>query len=478
MTQPRTLHVETEELLARAAELEDPIADRPSEDPAPPCHLAMTRAAAQQLSLSADNIRLYLTVAEREWRRLAESLRNAAKAYDEVDEGAAEAINSQTAMSLAARGPAGGALTAAQLSDTPVAAMADTSAFADLKQRALDNEAGDQGASFLRFAEAWEAHQRTLLEVRYRFRPFQHWYCEASHAVEQSFDLQRGWLDQMAAMCGKMADQARGVMLTQRWAQREHIWFQNTTVKYADLVQLDEQYRRLPKFRQSIMEIYAQLQAESDEVLAEYQRRASLPLAPLTPPKPPIAYRIAPPPKPISESPPPDVPISGGGAVPQPTNESPLDSANLFDSLGMSSLPSSSMPNAVTTNDSSDAWMGAPGLAAGVPAPKAAALRGGGVPGPARLPIGLPATSSSVPRSPSGAFPAADLGRAESGAMGSGGMGMAPLRGPGGKDQGGGKAGKRPQRDEEALYTEERPWTQGIIGRRRLKDAPDAEEPK
>jgi hypothetical protein len=33
--------------------------------------------------------------------------------------------------------------------------------------------------------------------------------------------------------------------------------------------------------------------------------------------------------------------------------------------------------------------------------------------------------------------------------------------------------GKRAQQDQEALYTEERAWTEGVIGRRRAKDAPD-----
>ena len=49
--------------------------------------------AAARLALNADTIRMYLKGCEREWRNLAKSLRNAAKAYEEVDKGAAEAIN-------------------------------------------------------------------------------------------------------------------------------------------------------------------------------------------------------------------------------------------------------------------------------------------------------------------------------------------------------------------------------------------------
>lgn len=48
--------------------------------------------------MSADNVRLYLSVGERERRRLAQSLRKAAKAYEENDENAAEALSTGTSM--------------------------------------------------------------------------------------------------------------------------------------------------------------------------------------------------------------------------------------------------------------------------------------------------------------------------------------------------------------------------------------------
>lgn len=46
--------------------------------------------------------------------------------------------------------------------------------------------------------------------------------------------------------------------------------------------------------------------------------------------------------------------------------------------------------------------------------------------------------------------------------MGPGGMGAAPLGAQG--DRGLGK-GKRLQQDDDAIYTENRAWTEGIIGR-------------
>ncbi len=90
----KTLRVEQQELLSRAAELEAPLPAAPTENPRPPCALASAQNAARQLSFSADNMRDYLAAGDRERRRLAQSLRNAAKAYGRIDEANADALNS------------------------------------------------------------------------------------------------------------------------------------------------------------------------------------------------------------------------------------------------------------------------------------------------------------------------------------------------------------------------------------------------
>src|ERR1700761_8060123 len=91
MTQ--TLNVEYEELMARAAEIERALPAIPASNPQGPCPLSFVGDAATQLAMSADSMRLYLKACEREWRTLAKSLRNAAKAYEEVDEGSANSMN-------------------------------------------------------------------------------------------------------------------------------------------------------------------------------------------------------------------------------------------------------------------------------------------------------------------------------------------------------------------------------------------------
>ncbi|MCV7117900.1 hypothetical protein H7I93_11890 [Mycobacterium nebraskense] len=83
---PETLKVEYEELMARANEIEAALPPIPATNPAGPCALSFVTDAATQLALSADSMRLYLRACEREWKALAKSLRNAAKAYEEVDE--------------------------------------------------------------------------------------------------------------------------------------------------------------------------------------------------------------------------------------------------------------------------------------------------------------------------------------------------------------------------------------------------------
>ncbi|WP_275578838.1 hypothetical protein [Mycobacterium riyadhense] len=86
MSQPQTLTVDQQEILARANEVEAPMAEPPTNVPAAPCTLTAAQNAAEQLDLSAENMRTFLAAGHRERQRLATSLRNAAKGYGEVDD--------------------------------------------------------------------------------------------------------------------------------------------------------------------------------------------------------------------------------------------------------------------------------------------------------------------------------------------------------------------------------------------------------
>lgn len=83
-TEP-TLNVEYDELMKRADELEVPIPGPFNYSPQPPSQLVQATGAAAQLALSAEDMRRYMAAGMREWQNLAESLRNAAKAYEETD---------------------------------------------------------------------------------------------------------------------------------------------------------------------------------------------------------------------------------------------------------------------------------------------------------------------------------------------------------------------------------------------------------
>ncbi|WP_082954781.1 MULTISPECIES: hypothetical protein [unclassified Mycobacterium] len=470
LTQPQTLSVEYQELMARADEVEAAIPGQPADNAEAPCALAMVTAAVAQLALSADNMRLYLGVGVRERGRLAESLRNAAKAYEEVDENSQEAIDDGTSVQAAAPGVTGEGPDPVALGDTKKvgASSIEPTPYCPVRQAAEEIAELDQGVSLDLFAQTWADHQRTLLEARYRFRPFVEWYGDATYAVEDNFDSHRSWLDQMAALSGTMVSQAQGVVSTHRWAVTEH-----PTV--AQLKELDDAWvyfqGHLPaehwkgSVKPALEEEYARLQKKSEEVLAEYQRRAALPLAPINPPKPPAAYYVAPPPEPGSYETDPDTPY----------DELPYGDEYLNTPTGMPSAPFTGTPAMPTDPTGAGAWRGAPAPSKG-PGLKPAGLGGGGT-GVPSMPL-QPAVDAEAPqRSTGAAAGSSGPGRgipSGGGGLG-GGMGGAPMGAPGAQGQPNGK-GKRPQSDEEAIYTERRPWTEGVIGRRRreVAEAKDA----
>ncbi|BBX98860.1 EspB family ESX-1 secretion system-associated protein [Mycobacterium lacus] len=442
--------MKTEELLARAQELEITITP-PAENPQAPCNLAMAINAAQQLGFSADNMRAYVAAGQREWAKLAKSLRNAARAYKKVDEGAAQAVNTgRNSVSPATPGLAHDDLPAVTLSDTQVVATAGPPQYADLKQRALDIEQGDQGASLDTFADAWEAMQQTLQRADYRFRPFQNWDGAAADAVVANFQQQRTWLSQMADLCGTMVAQARAAASTQRWAAQEHILVRGKRYGYNDLVnRIDPLYDRFPAL---LMKFYAELQQKSDDVMAQYPTKADLPLAPVNPPNPPTAD-----PTPVN----PDPASMANGGLPSDPSDQTLPSLTGLPSVPF--MPFTGVPVTPSGALSADALKDlkkAPGPSTGAGF-KPASYRGGGVPS-------MPLQSQVNPGEAvalAGTREAMGLGGANpaAGAMGGGGTGMAPLGAPG-VGQGPGGKGARAQQDNESLYTEDRPWTEGLIG--------------
>jgi hypothetical protein len=98
------MNVQYMELLTRAKEVEAPLDEPPKEDPGPPCDLWFVTKPTKALADTAANIRQYLDYGRLERQKLAESLRNAARAYAEVDEDAKQAIDTDNGSVLGGEG--------------------------------------------------------------------------------------------------------------------------------------------------------------------------------------------------------------------------------------------------------------------------------------------------------------------------------------------------------------------------------------
>lgn len=417
---PQTLNVEYEELMARADEIERPLPPVPATNPPGPCPLSFVNNAATQIALSAESMRLYLKACEREWRTLAKSLRNAAKAYEEVEEGGAEEID---AVSFDGSGPGGRSVPGG--ADGGVSALCDPDEdfgggfrpppvitpppfeypYYEVRQAAKDIESGDQGTAFKAFAADWDRFQRDLQRETYRFRPFTNWEGEARTMVEQNFEAQRQWIYMMAQLCVTLGGQASRVVDAHKKARVLGQHATGSSTGYAvpaehptsyEVSQCDFWYKRYtspgypwPEYTYRAIEWYERLQAQSESSLALYVSNAGIPLAPINPKVPPGATVINPPPTPSDDPVDPDNPdlpdipdadIPGGGTTPTPSVPS------------VPSVPGTPMTPGANTADVKDAvkdaLKGKGGLPGGAGLKPASLGGGGGVGAPAAPRVG------------------------------------------------------------------------------------------
>lgn len=400
MTQSQTVTVDQQEILNRANEVEAPMADPPTDVPITPCELTAAKNAAQQLVLSADNMREYLAAGAKERQRLATSLRNAAKAYGEVDEEAATALDNDGEGTVQAEsaGAVGGD-SSAELTDTPRVATAGEPNFMDLKEAARKLETGDQGASLAHFADGWNTFNLTLQGDVKRFRGFDNWEGDAATACEASLDQQRQWILHMAKLSAAMAKQAQYVAQLHVWARREH-------PTYEDIVGLERLYAENPSARDQILPVYAEYQQRSEKVLTEYNNKAAL--EPVNPPKPPPAIKIDPPPPPQEQGLIPGflMPPSDGSGVTPGTG---MPAAPMVPPTGS---PGGGLP-ADTAAQLTSAGREAAALSGDV-AVKAASLGGGGGGGVPSAPLGSAIGGAESVR-PAGAGDIAGLGQGRAG---------------------------------------------------------------
>ncbi|MEE3067237.1 MAG: hypothetical protein VYA67_25440 [Actinomycetota bacterium] len=513
-----TLTVIPDKLKQRADVLEVPLRRPPADNPQPACTLDFVRNAVADLAYGADQMRDKISRAETEWKSLAESLRNAAFAYEVIDEGSAAALGNETSAPQAVMvgaanedfGPA--TLGAGSVLAAPVPIPTE---FREVEVTARQLEESDQGASLARFADAWEQYKSVLRDATKRFVPIEGWSSDditgACQKVQANFNAYATWLNAMATLCQQLADQARAVVDAHKKARQDHVyagnWRADGRIKYDHQTFVDlEKFILSPagenftrKYPNWWPTFYTGVSKESLEAIAPY--RASLKsVAPVNPDAPPPAQNVdkPKPPKPFVPTPdqywewewaaeleerkkhnlkpatkPKDV-------LRPPPKPDPANDPNITPggggSGGLSGLPSMPMmpmmPSAPQPDPAiADALkdlkgQGGPKLPHGGGV-KPASFGGAGGPG---TPLQSWGEDSATPKA--GAAGPAGPGRGvpgvggTPGAMG-GGMGGAPAAGG---DKGG--KGKRVEGDEEALYTEERSWTEGVIGLRAANDVP------
>jgi hypothetical protein len=493
MTQ--ALNVEYQELMARADEIEAPLPRLPVGNPQAPCSLSFVRDAAVQIAINADSLRLYIQACQREWRSLAKSLRNAAKAYEEVDEGAADDINAIN-MDGTSGAPVG-QLSAA--GNDQMSLLCDPDyippppplppppppfqyPYYEVRQAANDVEAPDQGTAFKAFANEWNRYQLAFQQLAYRFRPFLSWEGDARTAVEANFAQQKQWIFGMVSQCTTLAKQAQAVADAHQkikpsgsypgnsieWGQEgEH------PAPY-EVSQCDYWYKFYVTNKSSYLYMavdwYKNLQKRSETAISSYISYAGIPLAPLNPQAPYGAYVINPPPSrndgeggsdnpDIPDNPTPDYP-SDGGIPTTPT-------LPMMPTAGMGGTPSTPDAQAMVNDAMKKAGLPKGGAGGVKPASLGGGAGGAGIPS---MPL-TPSADGEASSRPAAAGPGAataGLGKGLPGAGGmGGGMGGMPMGGQGGK---GDSKSKRVQgSDEDSLYTEERAWTEGVIGNRPRK---------
>jgi hypothetical protein len=425
--------------------------------------------AVDQLVLSAENLRIYLAAGERERRTMADSLREAAKAYGDVDDAAAQAIDNETPMAAARPVRTKGDMVA--LGDTPLAAAGDLDKFADVIQNAWAIErGGDQGVSLNRFADEWSAYRRSLSQAAMRFRPFVDWAGDAALAAQASMEKHRQWLYQMAELCNQLVSQAREISSAHKSALDSHVsvpkgflssrpvvnepWLR---YDYERLVSMQTYYLQHPEnvtMRQEYPACFAKFQQTSEQVLEDFRRKVDVrPLQPSTPPN------------------------VGGDFIPNPGLPNlGLPSDNNLPFTGMPTMPSlpsappAGMPAGLDDSKLAGASKDKPRLPTG-PGIKPASF-GGGMPSMPSRSLGDADSASRVGAAGPGNAGGLKVPPAYA-ALGRGGAGAGggPMGAPGAGQKQDGQKGKRVQGDEQqALYTEDRPWTAGVIGNRRRQE--------
>lgn len=523
------VRVDPDDLRAKAAQIE---AISWGENPVqvltvPADALGTAQTAVDNLNNNAKTLAEYQEYGKKQGQRLAESLRLVADAYATVDQNAMENINNTipgaTPAPPAPVTPRGNTLPAPTAPQPlPMQRGMETGDYMEVKiaQGSLLN--GDQAASLQAAAGTWSANGTTLATAAEGFELASvNWEGEAADAAYRSFNDYQAFLVELSGAWTRLAAEAGRVASAHFNALSAHT---PLAEEYAQLeAQLPAAIANGGSAARVIQLRMEELQKESEEVRHQYARQAQP--DEVNPPEPP--KNTGTPPIPVKSNGDPrrqagnqDQQPSGGGgqqtpgggspggapsSMPQDAATSPMSAAEQAAQGAQQGAGQSGgqqgggsqggQPGGGQGGGSKGGGQpggGMPGGAKGDPKlPTDPTLRpaaaggggsgggaggggGGGVPSMPMQPAVGAETVAPSPMTAPNAPAAAASGAGGGAAAGGGGMGgMAPMHGA----QGGGAGEKKrnPQLSEdEDLYTEDRPWTEAVIGNRaRRRGAPD-----
>lgn len=507
-----TQRVEPNALTSQAGEMKAQGWHNPNaEAVAPPDALPSTRAAIANLNANAAALLSYQQWAEQENQRIAEMLEIAAGAYTEVDDTYGKAIEDPQRQAAVDAIPIPAPATPPPPIPSPPGTpqLLDAGGYSDVNKTEVDLGAGDHGVSLKTAMLQWGLAAKRVADNAPKPPPGD-WEGAAADAAYARMSAFGNWLQQLADAWNDLAEAAAKVVESHDAAKGEH------TGIATEYRALEEQLRQLAAqmtvgnsiATQSEMERIQrrmeELQHQSDEVRQKYADDATF--SPVQPADPPGSGADAP------------TTVGGGGAGggggdghgggDQPTGDPASMAQKMAQSLGepqagagaKSGAGAPAGGGAPTGGGSPSGESGSGGSANGAPGgmpggapstgtpklPNDPAIRpaasagsgsGGGGGGLGASPMSPAVTAETVAPAPMipvavGGAPAAGTA---GGAMGAGMGGMAPMHGAGAQQ------GKEKRRDprlapDEDLYTEDRPWTEAVVGNRRRKDVHDGKE--
>lgn len=502
MTSPG-LYVDPEDLRAKATQIQDLEFTSPQQRPhiVPADKLPLSTTAAGNVDRNASALYRYQAVGAKEGLRLAETLRSVADAYADVD-GQARAY-------VEGNGPAPKPVVPkANDTDSPsrpdplepqAAVSAGGVSLVETTQRALSE--GDTGASLRSAAQAWIANGSELRASGEAMQqPIPNWEGEAAQEAYRKFKEFGDWLTELGSAWDRLAGEAMALSDAHVTAMLNH------TPIYQRYMELQAQMQAAAANQNSSAahqfgEKMMSLQQDSDDLRERYASESTS--QPVQPPEPPTTTAPTAPvttngTRPSNQP----APTGGGGAGagsgggsgqapraggPPTAQTSPMSADPSQQSKGGEGTSSGggspsggdspsgggsgsgggmpSLPSDKPGGDEKPVLPGDPRLSPA--AGSGGGGSGGGGAGGAGSPLQPSVSGVAVGPPPSAGGGGVGVGPSAATAGGGmmGGMGGMPMQGPG--QQGGAGEKKRSPgvAPDEDLYTEDRPHTEGIIGR-------------